>query len=64
MQEEAVIFIYDRYGKLIKQIRPRGPGWDGIYNDHALPSTDYWFEVRYTKDNSTNVFKSHFSLKR
>lgn len=64
IQEEAVIFIYDRYGKFIKQIRPRGPGWDGIYNDHALPSTDYWFEVRYTKDDKTNVFKSHFSLKR
>ena len=63
-QEEAVIFIYDRYGKFIKQIRPRGPGWDGIYNDRPLPSTDYWFEVRYTKDNNTNVFKSHFSLKR
>lgn len=64
MQEEAVIFIYDRYGKFIKQIRPRGAGWDGIYNDHALPSSDYWFEVRYTKDNETNIFKSHFSLKR
>lgn len=64
LQEEAIIFIYDRYGKFIKQIRPRGPGWDGIYNDHPLPSTDYWFEVRYTKDNKTNVFKSHFSLKR
>lgn len=63
-QEEAVIFIYDRYGKFIKQIRPRGVGWDGLYNGFALPSTDYWFEVRYTKDNETNIFKSHFSLKR
>lgn len=63
-QPEAFVNIYDRYGKFIKQIRPRGPGWDGIYNDAALPSTDYWFEVRYTKDQGTNIFKSHFSLKR
>ena len=63
-QQEAIISIYDRYGKFIKQIRPNGGGWDGTLNGSALPSADYWFEVRYTKDNETNIFKSHFSLKR
>jgi gliding motility-associated-like protein len=63
-QQEAVIFIYDRYGKLIKQISPSGFGWDGTYNGQPLPSTDYWFEVRYTKEDKANIFKSHFSLKR
>ena len=26
-QEEAKIYIFDRYGKLLKEIRPSGRGW-------------------------------------
>ncbi|WP_290840672.1 choice-of-anchor L domain-containing protein, partial [Flavobacterium sp.] len=40
------IYIFDRYGKLIKQIAPNKEGqdgWDGTYNGHPMPSTDYWF---------------------
>jgi gliding motility-associated-like protein len=60
------IFIFDRYGKFIKQISPRGVGWDGTMNGHELPSTDYWFTVDYFDPNtkSSSTFKSHFSLKR
>jgi gliding motility-associated-like protein len=64
----AKVFIYDRYGKLIKQINPTGEGWDGTLNGEPLSSTDYWFTVDYTEDYPTvgtsKVFKSHFSLKR
>ena len=64
-QPNAVISIFDRYGKLIKQISPTGIGWDGKYNGKDLPSTDYWFTVAYrTQQNTVAVFKSHFSLKR
>ncbi|TXK71823.1 T9SS type B sorting domain-containing protein, partial [Mesonia sp. HuA40] len=28
----AKIFIFDRYGKLLKQLSPSGPGWDGTFN--------------------------------
>ncbi|WP_449404203.1 T9SS type B sorting domain-containing protein [Flavobacterium tibetense] len=45
-QPEARIYIFDRYGKLLKQISPQGQGWDGRFNGAELPSTDYWFTVR------------------
>ena len=64
----AKVFIFDRYGKLVKQISPTGEGWDGTLNGEPLSSTDYWFTVDYTEDYPTvgtsKVFKSHFSLKR
>ncbi|MES2544176.1 MAG: PKD-like domain-containing protein [Bacteroidota bacterium] len=62
----AELYIFDRYGKLIKQISPIGEGWDGTYNGEELPSTDYWFTINYSEPltGNNNVFKSHFSLKR
>lgn len=63
-QDGSVISIFDRYGKLIKQISPKGPGWDGTYNGERMPSTDYWFTVEYTEKGARKTFKSHFSLKR
>jgi len=63
-QPDAVINIFDRYGKFLKEIKPSGPGWDGNYNGNPLPSTDYWFQVFYTQNGAAQVFKSHFSLKR
>jgi gliding motility-associated-like protein len=58
------IFIYDRYGKFIKQINPDGNGWDGTFNGKELPATDYWFKAEYTENDVTREFKSHFSIKR
>ena len=60
----APIFIYDRYGKLLKQISPSGNGWNGIFNGQLLPADDYWFTVDYDERGTSKVFKSHFSLKR
>jgi gliding motility-associated-like protein len=64
----SVIYIFDRYGKLIKQISPDSEGWDGTFNGVNVPATDYWFTVTYPEfDGTTTVtreFKSHFSLKR
>jgi valyl-tRNA synthetase len=60
----AKIYIFDRYGKLIKQIIPAGQGWDGTFNGQNLPSTDYWFTVEYLENDQTKTFKAHFSLKR
>jgi gliding motility-associated-like protein len=61
---KAKIYIFDRYGKLIKQINPYASGWDGKYNEQEMPSTDYWFKIEYTEDGVQKEFKSHFSLKR
>jgi gliding motility-associated-like protein len=58
------IYIFDRYGKLLKEISPDGVGWDGNYTGHPMPATDYWFTVEYTKQGVVKKFKSHFSLKR
>ena len=58
------IYIFDRYGKLLKEISPKGAGWDGNYIGHPVPSTDYWFTVDYAEQSIAKKFKSHFSLKR
>jgi gliding motility-associated-like protein len=63
-QPNAKIYIFDRYGKLMKQISSTGEGWDGTYNGHALPSDDYWFSVDFTENATAKQFKAHFSLKR
>jgi gliding motility-associated-like protein len=60
----AKIYIFDRQGKLIKQISPQSKGWDGTYNGNLMPSTDYWFTVDYSEDKAYKQFKAHFSLKR
>jgi len=60
------IYIFDRYGKLLKQISASGRGWDGTYNGHLLPADDYWFTVDYAEPNSgqQQQFRAHFTLKR
>ena len=61
---EAKIFIYDRYGKLIRQVNPNGEGWDGTFAGQLLPATDYWFRIEYKENGTAKEFKSHFSLIR
>jgi gliding motility-associated-like protein len=60
----AAILIFDRYGKVLKQISPLGEGWNGTFNGQPLPSNDYWFTVDYDEKGNSKVFKSHFTLKR
>jgi gliding motility-associated-like protein len=63
--QDARITIYDRYGKILKEIRPTGQGWDGTYNGKQLLSDDYWFAVSYTDENANNrEFRAHFAMKR
>jgi gliding motility-associated-like protein len=65
-QPTSNIFIFDRYGKFLKQISSKSLGWDGTYLGVLLPASDYWFTVEYIEPLTTDlkVFKSHFSLKR
>ena len=62
-QPTAKVYVFDRYGKLIKQISTRSSGWDGTYNGSLLPASDYWFTIDYLEPGA-KIFKSHFSLKR
>jgi gliding motility-associated-like protein len=65
-QPTANIYIFDRYGKLLKQISSKSLGWDGTYLGSPVPSSDYWFTIEYIEPLTTDVkvYKSHFSLKR
>jgi gliding motility-associated-like protein len=63
-QSNFRILIFDRYGKFLKEIKPKSVGWDGMYNGRPMPSNDYWFSVEYAEQNIPKIFKSHFSLKR
>ncbi|WP_234969239.1 lectin-like domain-containing protein [Winogradskyella jejuensis] len=64
-QTIARIYIFDRFGKLLKTISPRGTGWNGTYNGALMPTSDYWFRVDYLgNDGSSRTFTSHFTLKR
>ncbi len=67
-QPTALIYIFDRYGKLLKQLRPGGAGWDGTYNGRIMPSSDYWFRVEFNEPRDPNmrrrVFAGNFSLIR
>jgi gliding motility-associated-like protein len=58
--------VFDRYGKLIKELDPNFGGWDGTFINTVMPADDYWFIVDYREAGAGNVkqFKGHFSLKR
>lgn len=58
------IYIFDRFGKLLKDISPLESGWDGTYIGQPMPADDYWFTVKYAEQNNIKEFKAHFSLKR
>lgn len=60
-QPNTRILIFDRYGKLVKQLDPLGQGWDGTFNGQKLPVNDYWFTVQL---QDGRLFRSHFTLKR
>lgn len=63
-----IVTIYDRYGKLIKQMNEFDAGWDGSFQGKPLPSTDYWFKLSYVDDDGNRTYakylQSHFSLRR
>ena len=57
----TIIQIFDRYGKLVKQISPLTQGWDGTFNGQQVPATDYWYSIQL---EDGRVIKGHFALKR
>ena len=58
---KAIIYIFDRYGKLLSQLNPAGPGWDGTFNNQPLPADDYWYTIKLEDGREA---KGHFALKR
>ena len=60
----TIVYIYDRYGKLIKTLRHNTPGWDGNYNGRPMPTNDYWFVAHVKKGDKQFEVRRHFTLKR
>ncbi len=59
------LYVFDRYGKLIKELTPGGEGWDGTYNGRHLPADDYWFRIEFEMEDGTrDNFGANFTLKR
>lgn len=58
--KEYSLIIYDRYGKVLKQLKT-GESWDGYFNGRPLPQDDYWFDAQF-KDGFMK--KGNFSLLR
>lgn len=59
--EQTIVSVFNRFGKLIKQFLLIGEGWDGTLNGTPLPADDYWFIVNL--DNNQTL-RGHFTLKR
>ena len=60
-QPNAIITIFNQFGKIVFNSKGKTAGWDGKYNSEPLPSTDYWFVL--TLDGG-RIIKGHFALKR
>ena len=58
---KSVVYIFDRYGKLLKQMNANSVGWNGTLNGLSLPADDYWFRLIL---NDNQIVNGHFSLKR
>ena len=57
----SILRIFDRYGKLLKEVISQNAGWNGTFNGSALPADDYWFNLTI---EDGKIIKGHFSLKR
>lgn len=56
---DAVVTIYDRFGKKLTEIKGN-ESWDGTYQGHKMPSTDYWYEIWI--EEIAKKYVGHFTL--
>ncbi|EDP71923.1 hypothetical protein FBALC1_12517 [Flavobacteriales bacterium ALC-1] len=60
----TVIHIFDRYGKLLKELNSNTTGWDGTYNGNQMPTGDYWYLATVIQNGKSFEVKGHFTLRR
>lgn len=55
---------WKRMGKLLYEINDYSDtvGWDGNYNGHPMPSTDYWYLISLPELDK--ILRGHFTLFR
>ncbi|PNQ72408.1 hypothetical protein C1T31_11470 [Hanstruepera neustonica] len=61
-EPDITVLIFDRYGKLLKQLNALSDGWDGTFNGEHMPTSDYWFVVN--RPSKGKQYRAHFTLKR
>lgn len=61
--DEPYLFtkIFDRYGRLLKELKNSYDSWDGTFQNNLLPADDYWFAVELSNGK---IHRGHFSLKK
>jgi gliding motility-associated-like protein len=62
--EGTIVYIYNRYGKLLKTLGHNSMGWDGTYNGNEMPANDYWFVANIIQGDLEFQAKGHFALRR
>ena len=60
-QALAFVYIFDRYGKLLKSFRGLDKFWNGTYNGKPMPSNDYWYKIELEDGRKLS---GHFTLRR
>ncbi|WP_421151303.1 choice-of-anchor L domain-containing protein [Seonamhaeicola sp. NFXS20] len=60
----TIVYIYNRFGKLLKTLPDNATGWDGTFNGKKMPSDDYWFVAKVIQEGKAFEVKGHFALKR
>ena len=61
---EILILIFDRYGREVYRMGYGDNGWNGIYNNNALPTGDYWYVIKINGENDDRELVGHFTLYR
>ncbi|MFD2824221.1 choice-of-anchor L domain-containing protein [Lacinutrix iliipiscaria] len=60
----TIVYIFDRFGKLLKTLPHTSQGWDGTYRGQNMPADDYWFMAEVVQDDKKFQVKGNFTLKR
>ncbi len=60
-QSKTQVYIYDRFGKLLRVLINADDAWNGTNKGAKMPSSDYWFSVQL---EDGRAFTGHFTLKR
>nr|WP_299170980.1 T9SS type B sorting domain-containing protein [uncultured Allomuricauda sp.] len=60
----ALMIIFDRYGRELYRMGYGDAGWDGLYNNSELPTGDYWYIIKLQGENDDRELVGHFTLYR
>ncbi|WP_159090848.1 T9SS type B sorting domain-containing protein [Aquimarina aquimarini] len=64
LRVDSRVYVFNRFGKLLKQLDPRRPIWNGVYLNKNMPSTEYWYSIEYVLESRTKRITGSFSLIR